>query len=82
MIAGVVTNDKNESKNGRPKSLAGVTINGRLLDFNSVGGSSLAGPMWAKAMQKIQTSLTPAEFDTPPKRQPVRASGRNRDRDD
>ncbi|MCW2840491.1 MAG: glycosyl transferase [Aeromicrobium sp.] len=79
MIAGVVTNDKDEAKNGRPKSLVGVSINGRGLDFNSVGGSSLAGPMWAKAMQKIQTSLTPAEFDAPPKRQPARASGRNRD---
>lgn len=73
MIAGVITNDKDETQNGRPKSLAGVTINGRLLDFNAVGGSSLAGPMWAKAMQKIQTSLTPVEFDTPPKRQPVAA---------
>ncbi|MET0449901.1 MAG: transglycosylase domain-containing protein [Aeromicrobium sp.] len=85
MIAGVITNDKDEAKNGRPKSLAGVTINGRLLDFNAVGGSSLAGPMWAKAMQKIQSSLTPVEFDTPPKRQPVRASSnrdRNRDDDD
>jgi membrane peptidoglycan carboxypeptidase len=80
MIAGVVTNDKDENKNGRPKSLAGVTINGRLLDFNAVGGSSLAGPMWAKAMQKIQGSLTPAEFDTPPKRQPARATGNNRNR--
>ncbi|MET0822618.1 MAG: penicillin-binding transpeptidase domain-containing protein, partial [Aeromicrobium sp.] len=71
MIAGVVTNDKNPDNNGRPKSLAGVTINGRLLDFNAVGGSSLAGPMWAKAMQKIQSSLTPVNFDPPPKRQPV-----------
>ena len=74
MIAGVVTNDKDETKNGRPKSLAGVTINGRLLNFNSVGGSSLAGPMWAKAMQKIQSSLAPVNFDTPPKRQPVARS--------
>jgi len=84
MIAGVISNDENEDLNGRPKSLAGVTINGRLLDFNSVGGSSLAGPMWAKAMQKIQTSLTPVNFDTPPKRQPARAPARerNRDRDD
>jgi membrane peptidoglycan carboxypeptidase len=71
MIAGVVTNNKNAELNGRPKSLAGVTINGRLLDFNAVGGSSLAGPMWAKAMQKIQSSLTPVNFDAPPKRQPV-----------
>jgi hypothetical protein len=27
--------------------------------------------MWAKAMQKIQSSLTPVNFDAPPKRQPV-----------
>jgi membrane peptidoglycan carboxypeptidase len=72
MIAGVVTNDKDPAKNGRPKSLVGVSINGSPLDFNSVGGSSLAGPMWAKAMKKIQSSLTPVNFDPPPKRQPVR----------
>jgi membrane peptidoglycan carboxypeptidase len=84
MIAGVITNDKQEAKNGRPKSLEGVTINGRLLDFGSVGGSSLAGPMWAKAMQAIQGNLTPVNFDTPPKRQPARAAAprdRGRDRD-
>jgi membrane peptidoglycan carboxypeptidase len=90
MIAGVVTNNKkNPEFNGRPKSLAGVTINGRLLDFNAVGGSSLAGPMWAKAMQKIQSSLTPVNFDAPPKRQPVaqradpkkKKSGGGRERD-
>lgn len=69
MIAGVVSNDSNPDRNGTPKSLAGVTINGRLLDFNAVGGSSLAGPMWAKAMKQIQTSLTPVNFDTPPKTQ-------------
>ncbi|MFI5429242.1 penicillin-binding transpeptidase domain-containing protein [Aeromicrobium sp. UC242_57] len=64
MIAGV-------KKNGSPRSLAGVKINGAFLNFQAVGGSSLAGPMWAKAMQKIQDSLAPAKFDTPPKRQPV-----------
>ena len=80
MIAGVVTNDKNKDLNGRPKSLVGVTINGRGLDFNAVGGSSLAGPMWAKAMQAIQGSLTPVEFDPPPKRQPAfQAKNRKRD---
>jgi membrane peptidoglycan carboxypeptidase len=76
MIAGVVTKSKNPDENGRPKSLAGVTINGRLLDFNSVGGSSLAGPMWAKAMKKIQDSLAPVNFDPPPKRQPAKAVAR------
>jgi membrane peptidoglycan carboxypeptidase len=82
MIAGVVTNDKDKNKNGRPKSLAGVTINGRLLDFNAVGGSSLAGPMWAKAMQKIQGSLTPVNFDPPPKRQPVAAKAAKKKKND
>jgi membrane peptidoglycan carboxypeptidase len=38
MIAGV-------KKNGSPRSLAGVKIKGAFLDFNAVGGSSLAGPM-------------------------------------
>ncbi len=79
MIAGVVTNDENPDNNGRPKSLVGVTINGRPLDFNSVGGSSLSGPMWAKAMQKIQSSLAPVDFDTPPKRQPVARTTRSND---
>ncbi|MBC7633705.1 transglycosylase domain-containing protein [Aeromicrobium sp.] len=64
MIAGV-------KQNGSPKSLSGVTINGRLLDFNSVGGSSLAGPMWKIAMGVIQDYLTPTNFDPPPKGQPV-----------
>lgn len=66
MIAGV-------KKNGSPRSLAGVKINGAFLDFNAVGGSSLAGPMWAKAMQKIQDYLTPVDFDDPPSRQPAAA---------
>lgn len=95
MIAGVVTNDKNANLNGRPKSLAGVTINGAPLNFAAVGGSSLAGPMWAKAMQRIQDSLAPANFDAPPKRAPARVArssnnddndrgnrGRGRGRDD
>jgi membrane peptidoglycan carboxypeptidase len=82
MIAGVVTNNSDKELNGRPKSLAGVTINGRLLNFGAVGGSSLAGPMWAKAMKKIQTSLAPVDFDAPPKRIPsrvVRSGGGNDD---
>ncbi|WP_456697775.1 transglycosylase domain-containing protein [Aeromicrobium sp. P5_D10] len=64
MIAGV-------KKNGSPRSLAGVKVKGAFLNFQAVGGSSLAGPMWAKAMKKIQDSLAPVNFDTPPKRQPV-----------
>jgi membrane peptidoglycan carboxypeptidase len=63
MIAGI-------NSKGLPKSLAGVTINGRFLDFHSVGGSSLAGPMWKKAMGIIQDFLEPSNFDRPPKTQP------------
>jgi membrane peptidoglycan carboxypeptidase len=65
MIAGV-------KSNGGPRSLAGVTINGRTLNFASVGGSSLAGPMWKKAMGTIQDQLSPENFNPPPERQPSR----------
>ncbi len=63
MIAGV-------TNKGLPKSLAGVTVNGRFLDFHAVGGSSLAGPMWKKAMGVVQDYLEPSNFDRPPKGQP------------
>ena len=69
MIAGVTSK-------GIPKSLAGVTINGNFLNFHSVGGSSLAGPMWAKAMHVIQNYLSPVNFEAPPLRQPVPTNGR------
>jgi membrane peptidoglycan carboxypeptidase len=64
MVAGV-------KKNGAPKSLVGVTINGRFLNFSGVGGSSVAGPMWAKAMQALDQFLPGTQFDPPPKRQPA-----------
>ncbi|MGJ9423109.1 transglycosylase domain-containing protein [Aeromicrobium sp. CF3.5] len=67
MIAGV-------KENGSPNSLAGVTINDRPLNFASVGGSSLAGPMWKKAMGAIQGSLDPAQFDPPPARRQAAAA--------
>ena len=63
MIAGVTSK-------GIPMSLAGVTINGRGLNFSAVGGSSLAGPMWKKAMGVVQDYLEPSNFDRPPKTQP------------
>lgn len=66
MIAGV-------KKNGSPASLAGVSIKGAPISFSAVGGSSLAGPMWAKAMQAIQGILPGTKFDSPPKGQPVAA---------
>ena len=64
MIAGV-------KKSGAPKSLAGVRIRGALIGFQAVGGSSLAGPMWAKAMQALDQFLPGTQFDPPPKRQPA-----------
>ena len=67
MIAGV-------NSKGQPRSLVGRTLNGRTFDFHSVGGSSLAGPMWKLAMGVIQNFLTPTNFDTPPDRQPVATS--------
>ncbi len=72
MIAGV-------KNNGAPKSLAGVTINGRFLNFASVGGSSLAGPMWAKAMQAVQGFLPGSQFDPPPRRKPAPLPERDED---
>lgn len=58
MIAGV-------KKNGAPKSLVNITISGRFLDFDAVGGSSLAGPMWAKAMQAVDDFLPDTAFNPP-----------------
>jgi membrane peptidoglycan carboxypeptidase len=66
MIAGV-------KSNGSPRTLAGATINGGYLNFHTVGGSSLAGPMWAKAMRVIQNYLPSVPFDVPPKRKPAPA---------
>ncbi|KAA1380720.1 transglycosylase domain-containing protein [Aeromicrobium fastidiosum] len=82
MVAGVVTNSKDTNTNGRPKTLVGVTINGSPLNFASVGGSSVAGPMWAKAMQAIQSSLSPVNFDPPPKRQPAAKAATKKKNDD
>jgi membrane peptidoglycan carboxypeptidase len=56
---------------GRPVSLVGKTIKGSPISFSAAGGSSLAGPMWAKAMQKIQDELKGKSFDSPPQRQPA-----------
>lgn len=75
MISGV-------TKSGRPASLVGKTIKGSPISFSAAGGSSLAGPMWAKAMQVIQGELDGKSFDTPPQRQPAnpappRSSGGN-----
>jgi membrane peptidoglycan carboxypeptidase len=75
MIAGV-------SKKGLPKSLAGVTLNGQGIDFHTVGGSSLAGPMWAKAMQVIQNYLSPVNFDTPPETKPAPPKEKKDKKDD
>ena len=58
MIAGA-------NKEGRPRSLVGVTLNGAPINFNQAGGSSLAGPMWKDAMGVIQNYLSPERFDNP-----------------
>jgi membrane peptidoglycan carboxypeptidase len=63
MIAGA-------DKQGRPQSLAGSTLRGRPISFHEVGGSSLAGPMWKKAMGVIQSHLKPVPFSAPPERDP------------
>ncbi len=55
---------------GVPISLAGATLRGTPVSFAQVGGSSLAGPMWKKAMGRIQQYLSPEPFDPPPQRQP------------
>ena len=63
MIAGA-------DEQGRPRSLAGSTLRGRPISFSQVGGSSLAGPMWKKAMGVIQGRLEPTPFDPPPEHEP------------
>lgn len=63
MIAGA-------NRKGIPISLAGSTLRGVPVSFSQVGGSSLAGPMWKKAMGKIQSFLSPEPFEPPPQGQP------------
>jgi membrane peptidoglycan carboxypeptidase len=63
MIAGA-------NRQGIPISLAGTTLRGVPVSFHQVGGSSLAGPMWKKAMGVIQTYLSPEPFDPPPEHEP------------
>jgi membrane peptidoglycan carboxypeptidase len=55
---------------GRPLSLAGATLRGKPISFSQVGGSSLAGPMWKKAMGVIEAQLPPTEFPPPPEDEP------------
>ena len=55
---------------GRPRSLAGATLRGQPISFAQVGGSSLAGPMWKKAMGPISEQLPPIEFAPPPEDEP------------
>lgn len=63
MIAGA-------DEQGRPRSLSGTTLNGQIISFAQVGGSSLAGPMWKKAMGVIQDYLPATGFETPPETEP------------
>lgn len=55
---------------GRPRSLAGATLRGAPVSFAQVGGSSLAGPMWKKAMAVIAPTLPPTDFAPPPEDNP------------
>ena len=55
---------------GVPTSLAGTSLRGVPVSFAQVGGSSLAGPMWKKAMGTIQSYLSPERFDPPPEHEP------------
>jgi membrane peptidoglycan carboxypeptidase len=70
MIAGA-------DEQGRPRSLSGAALNGRTISFAQVGGSSLAGPMWKKAMGKIQDDLPSEKFDSPPEREPRKGKKNN-----
>jgi len=63
MIAGA-------DEQGRPRSLAGATLRGQPISFSQVGGSSLAGPMWKKAMGVIAAHLPPTDFAPPPEDEP------------
>jgi len=47
---------------GSPTSLAGQTVGGRPLLFDEIGGSSLAGPMWKRAMEVVQQWLPDEDF--------------------
>jgi len=58
---------------GQQRSLVGLTMKGSGISFAVAGGSSLAGPMWKSAMGPVSEFLTPATFDSPPRRQPVAA---------
>jgi membrane peptidoglycan carboxypeptidase len=55
---------------GRPQSLASATLHGAPISFAQVGGSSLAGPMWKKAMGVISAQLPPTDFAPPPEGEP------------
>ncbi|MDD9349683.1 transglycosylase domain-containing protein [Mumia sp.] len=58
MIAGA-------NRDGHWKTLANQQLNGEYISFSAVGGSSLAGPMWADTMRAIQDDLPYANFESP-----------------
>ena len=47
---------------GRPQALDGHEIGGRYVTFDAAAGSTLAGPLWAKAMQPVQALLPDVDF--------------------
>ena len=75
MIAGA-------DEQGRPRSLSGTTLNGQVISFAQVGGSSLAGPMWKKAMGVIQDHLPATGFETPPETEPHKGDSDTEDYED
>ena len=66
---------------GVPTSLAGTTLKGVPVSFAQVGGSSLAGPMWKKAMGTIQAYLSPEPLEPPPVGEPRGAKKKKKDND-
>lgn len=61
---------------GRPQALDGQVIGDRYVSFDAAAGSTLAGPLWAAAMQPVQALLPFTDFwpVPPPVRLPDDAS--------
>lgn len=76
MLAGATADGR------RTIPINGERVKGRIVSFNEAAGSALAGPMWKAAMGPISAWLTPARFDTPPERQPVKAKKEKKESDD
>jgi membrane peptidoglycan carboxypeptidase len=51
---------------GEPQSLDDLVIGGRYVSHDAAAGSTLAGPMWAAAMQPVESLLPDTDFTPPP----------------